>query len=311
MGIIIKKIIYLIIILGINFYVCSFLSNKLTARVELRRGYLETRAGGLAYPFIRLFKYLSKDYKLNIWEFFIFLFSFLIWTVIPISSNLILVDIDFSLLIGFLFFIIILFLNLINSFNTSYNLVLSNVIKKTGIIFTFFLPLLFCSVSIVLINKTLSLKDIVNFQYQYWNIIYQPLGFIIVFASALLQMKLLGITGKNPILFSENTEKEGDGIGRLIARLSYYSILFFLIMLINIFYLGGWQNIYFLNGGIVIVLKFYIIFIILILLDKATPKLDNYYYLISINWKFLMPVAAVNFIITFLFFILRNVYKII
>lgn len=311
MVIIVKKIVYLLLTLGINLYVCSFISSKLPARIELRRGYLETKARGLAYPFIKLFKYLSKDYKLNIWDFFIFLFSFLIWTVVPITSSLILVDVDFSLLAGLVFYSILLFLNLANLSNTSQELVFSNVTKKIGMIFTFFIPILLCSASVVLINRTISLKDMVNFQYQYWNIMYQPLGFIIVFASILLQFKLLGITKQNSVLFSENREKEGAGIGRLITRLSGYSIIFFLIILINIFYLGGWQNIYFVKGEIVLALKFYIIFVILLFLDKATPKLNNYYYLASINWKFLVPISVVNFAITLVFFILRNVYKLI
>jgi NADH-quinone oxidoreductase subunit H len=279
--------------------------------MDLARGYVATRASGLSYPFIRIFRFLSKDHKVNFWEFLIFFFSFAIWAVIPLSSNLIIVNLDYNLLAGFLFYIIIIFLNLANASRTEHNYIYSNIAKKTVQVLAFFVPVLFCSASIVLVNRALSLGEIVNFQYQYWNVIYQPLGFIAVFASILLHFKLLGINSKNPVLYSENIDKEGLGFGRLITRISNYAILFFLIVILNIFYLGGWQQLFFINGEIMFALKFYIVFVILILLDKATPRLSSYDYLVSINGRFLLPMSAVNFLITLVFFMLRNIYNLV
>jgi len=311
MAIILKKVIYIILIFGANLYLASFLAGKLNAKMDLARGYVATRASGLSYPFIRIFRFLSKDYKVNFWEFLIFFFSFAIWAVIPLSSNLIIVDLDYNLLVGFLFYIIIIFLNLANASRTEHNYIYSNIAKKTVQVLAFFVPVLFCSASIVLVNRALSLGEIVNFQYQYWNVIYQPLGFIAVFASILLHFKLLGINSKNPVLYSENIDKEGLGFGRLITRISNYAILFFLIVILNIFYLGGWQQLFFINGEIMFALKFYIVFVVLILLDKATPRLSSYDYLISINGKFLLPMSVVNFLITLVFFMLRNIYNLV
>ena len=311
MVIILKKVIYIILIFAANLYLASFLAGKLNAKMDLARGYVATRASGLSYPFIRIFRFLSKDHKVNFWEFLIFFFSFTIWAVIPLSSNLIIVDLDYNLLAGFLFYVIIIFLNLANASRTEHNYIYSNIAKKTVQILAFFVPVLFCSASIVLVNRALSLGEIVNFQYQYWNVIYQPLGFIAVFASILLHFKLLGINSKNPVLYSENIDKEGLGFGRLITRISNYAILFFLIVILNIFYLGGWQQLFFINGEIMFALKFYIVFVILILLDKATPRLSSYDYLVSINGRFLLPISAVNFLITLVFFMLRNIYNLV
>jgi len=311
MAIILKKVIYIILIFGANLYLASLLAGKLNAKMDLARGYVATRAGGLSYPFIRIFRFLSKDHKVNFWEFLIFFFSFAIWAVIPLSSNLIIVNLDYNLLVGFLFYIIIIFLNLANASRTEHNYIYSNIAKKTVQVLAFFVPVLFCSVSIALVNRALSLGEIVNFQYQYWNVIYQPLGFIVVFASILLHFKLLGINSKNPVLYSENIDKEGLGFGRLITRISNYAILFFLIVILNIFYLGGWQQLFFINGEIMFALKFYIVFVFLILLDKATPRLSSYDYLVSINGRFLLPMSAVNFLITLVFFMLRNIYNLV
>ena len=88
-------------------------------------------------------------------------------------------------------------------------------------------------------------------------------------------------------------------------------IVFFLIIILNILYLGGWQGLYIIRGEIILAIKFYIIFVILLVMDKATGRIDSYSLLVRINWKFLVPVSLVNFIVTFGFFIARDVYNLI
>ncbi len=311
MMILFKNVIYLFLILIINIYVCSYFLNKLSSRAELKRGFSVSRAGGLGYPALKLFRYLAKNDKLNIWEIFIFFFSFFIWTIIPFSPTLIIIRFENDLIIALLFYMILLFLILMNVSRSRYGFVFKNATKNILMIYNFFMPVIFCISGIVLINRTLTLKEIVGFQYQYWNIVYQPLGFIVVFTSVFLLMKLFTITRKSTLFLGQNIEKESYGFGRLTVRISYYSTLFFMIVMIIILYLAGWQNLFFINGNIIFGIKFYIIFFILVLLDKATPQLNDYNYLVSINWRFLIPVAAANFLFTIVFFILRNIYGII
>src|SRR3989304_2793155 len=260
---------------------------------------------------IAFFKYISRNEKINIWTFFIFLLSLLIWSVVPITANLVLIEMDYSLLIALTSYIILIILLFFNSSRTSYGAVYSESGKKILILLSFLLPALFSIASIVLINKTLSLKEIVNSQHQYWNIILQPLGFIVFFISIFLQLKLLGVRGKSYISSGTNIGKEGTGLGKIIERFSVYMIVFFLIIILNILYLGGWQGIYIIRGEIILAIKFYVIFVILLLMDKAIGRIDSYSLLVRINWRFLIPVSLVNFIVTFGFFIARDVYNLI
>jgi NADH-quinone oxidoreductase subunit H len=308
---VLKKMIYILALLMVNLYVCEYISNKLTARMELRRGYRTTRARGIGFPLVRFFKYLSRDEKINIWTFFIFLLSFLIWSVVPITANLVLIEMDYSLLIAITFYIGLIIMLFFNSSRTSYSAVFSETGKKVLILLSFLLPVLFSVASIVLISKTLSLKEIVNSQYQYWNIVLQPLGFITFFISLFLQLKLLGISRKSYLSTGVNIGKEGTGLGKIIEKFSVYMIVFFLIIILNILYLGGWQSIYFIRGEIMLAIKFYFIFVILLLMDRSIGRIDNYKLLVRINWKFLIPVSLVNFIVTFGFFIARDVYNLI
>jgi len=306
MLVVFKKIFYILIILTINLYICEYIGNKLSARAELRRGYRITRLRGAGFPIVRFLKYLSKDNRINIWTFFIFLLSFLIWATVPITSNLILVEMDYSILAAVFFYIGLTTMLVLNSGSTSYSGIFSEAGKKSLILLSFLIPCLLSIASIVFISKTLNLKEVVNSQYQYWNIIFQPLGFLTFFTSSLLQLKLLGISRKNYVSGNIKIGREGTGLVKIIEKISAYMIIFFLIIILSILYLGGWQNIYFIRGEIMIAVKFYLIYIILLLLDKATTRIDNYRLLVRINWGFLIPVSLVNFIVTFGFSIARS-----
>jgi len=306
-----KKMFYIFAVLLVNLYICEYIGNKFTARIELRRGYRITRIRGAGFPLIRFFKYLARDSKINIWTFFIFLLSFLMWSAVPITASLVLIEMDYSLLVAITFYIGLIIILFFNSSRTSYSAIFSEASKKVLILLSFLLPILFSTVSIVLISKTLSLKEIVNSQYQYWNIILQPLGFITFFISLFLQLKLLGIIRKSYLSTEIDIGKEGIGLGKIVEKISAYMIVLFLIIILNILYLGGWQNIYFIRGEIILTVKFYFIFILLLLMDKAIGRIDSYKLLVRINWKFLIPVSLVNFIVTLGFFIARNVYNLI
>jgi len=311
MLIVFKKMFYIFAVLLVNLYICEYIGNKFTARIELRRGYRITRIRGAGFPLIRFFKYLSRDSKINIWTFFIFLLSFLMWSAVPITANLVLIEMDYSLLVAITFYIGLIIILFFNSSRNSYSAIFSEASKKVLILLSFLAPVLFSIVSIVLISKTLSLKEIVNSQYQYWNIIFQPLGFITFFISLFLQLKLLGISRKSYLSTEIDIGKEGIGLGKIVEKISVYMIVLFLIIILNILYLGGWQNIYFIRGEIILAVKFYFIFILLLLMDKTIGRIDSYKLLVRINWKFLIPVSLVNFIVTLGFFIARNVYNLI
>jgi NADH-quinone oxidoreductase subunit H len=309
--IILRKIIYILIILALNLYLYEYISNKFTARMELRRGYRVTRAAGIGFPMIRFFKFISTDSKITAWTFFIFLLSFLMWSTVPLTPNLILVESDSSLLIAVSLYIGLTSVLIFNSAGSSYRIIFSETVKKLMIILSFMVPLLLGIVSIVLVNKTLSLREIVDSQYKYWNIILQPLGFFTVFASTLFQLKLLGMSRKNYISTGAYTGREGKGFVKAIEKLPAYMIVFFLIIIMNILYLGGWQDLYIIRGEIMLAVKFYFIFFILLLMDKIICRIDNYKMLVKINWKFLIPVSLVNFIITLGFFVMRDIYNLV
>lgn len=308
MLIILEKSFYILLLLAVNLYVVIYINSKLIPRMELRRGPKMTKAGGISYPWVKFLSYLSKDSRINLWEIIIFLVSLSVWSMVPITPSLVLVDLDYSLVVVLFIYTFLLILNVINGETSFYTILSTRVLKRVGMLLSFLIPVLFSVSSVVLINKTLSLKNIVNFQYKYWNIVYQPLSFIVIFISILFQIKLLGITKKNRFLFSHNFDKEGKGLGKMFTRLSSYTAFFLLVVFLDIVYLGGWQNMYFVRGEIMLILKFYFMVVVFLLADKTLPNLDNYKYLNNINYRFLIPLSIINFGLTMGFLVYRNVF---
>ncbi|MEA2016539.1 MAG: NADH-quinone oxidoreductase subunit H [Actinomycetota bacterium] len=311
MLVILKKIFYVVIILVVNLYICEYIGNKMTARMELRRGYKITRVASLGFPVSRFIKFLSMDNRVNIWTFFIFLLSFLMWSAVPITGGLVMIEEDYSFLISFTFYIALIAVMLFNSSRSSHSGIFVDNCKKLLIQLSFIVPILLSGIGIVLLNKTLSLKEIVNSQYEYWNIVFQPVGGLIFFISIFFQLKILGMSRRSYVSDSADTGREGKGLGKVIDKISVYMIIFFLIAVLNIMYLGGWQSFYIIRGEIMLAFKFYFIFIILLLMDKMTGRVDSYKLMVRINWKFLIPVSIVNLIITLGFFIARDIYNLI
>ncbi|MCE5329712.1 NADH-quinone oxidoreductase subunit H [bacterium] len=306
-----KKIVYIILILGVNLYIVSFLNNKIVSRIELRRGYKGYKKGGLGFPFSNSLKYMAKEFPFSVWDILIFVFSIVLWSVVPITHNLSIIDLDYNVFIALVFYVLILIFRIFSVSYTKYNFIMSDFLRRTTQMFSLIMPMLFSIISIIILNKSLDFNVIVNSQYQYWNIIYQPVGFVVFFVSILLQIKLLNLSEHNQFLYFDNINKEGEGISKLVTRFSSYLILFFLIALTNILYLGGWQKLYMIRGDIMVGIKFYIIFILLVLFERAISNISGMNKLINLIYKLLLPLSIINLIITIVFFILRDMYFII
>jgi len=311
MLILLKNIGYLILIIGINLFVISFLNNKIVSRMELRRGYKGYKRENVFFPFVKSLKFISKENPFSFWDILIFIFTMIFCCIIPISLNISIIDSSYSVLMAITVLILIIIFKIFSVSYSKYDFIISDFIKKINQIVSYIIPLLFCILSIIILNKSFDFKVIVNSQYQYWNIIYQPIGFVIFFISILLQMKLLNFSESNQFLLSGNINKEGEGISKLIARLTNYLIIFFQIIMLNILYLGGWQKFHLINGNIMSGLKFYIILLLLMILEKSISGISNFKKLINLNYKLILPLSVVNLIITIIFFVLRNVYSII
>jgi NADH-quinone oxidoreductase subunit H len=171
-------------------------------------------------------------------------------------------------------------------------------------------------VSVILMTGSLSLKDIVYEQAQWggwkWNVILQPLGFIIFLISAFAE------TNRAPFDLPEaepelvggfNTEYSGMKFGMFF--LAEYVNMTLAATFISLLYFGGWalpvspEMIGLENGSILLALlqfiwfamkvAFWLFFFIWVRWSIPRFRYDQLMYL---GWKVLLPLALLNVVLT-------------
>jgi len=164
--------------------------------------------------------------------------------------------------------------------------------------------------AIILMSGTLNLHEIVQQQqHSFWNVVYQPVGFLIFFICALAE------TNRAPF---DLPECEGELIGGYHTEYSAMKLGFYLFAeYINMFvssaiiatlYFGGYHmpfishlgldaNWVTLIGTAFLFVKIFF-FILLFMWIRWTLPRFRYDQLMKLGWKMLLPLALINLIIT-------------
>jgi NADH:ubiquinone oxidoreductase subunit 1 (chain H) len=186
------------------------------------------------------------------------------------------------------------------------------------------IPLALAVLAVVLMSNSLSTVDIVNQQtgagILSWNIWRQPVGFVIFWICALAECERLPFDlpeAEEELVAGYQTEYSGMKFA--LFYLGSYINLVLSALLVSVLYLGGWgfpipvewlaswlhlpidaplvQLITGSVGIVMTVLKAYLLVFLAILLRWTTPRvrIDQ---LLDLGWKFLLPIALVNLLIT-------------
>jgi NAD(P)H-quinone oxidoreductase subunit 1 len=186
------------------------------------------------------------------------------------------------------------------------------------------IPLALSVLAIAMMSNSLSTVDIVQQQSSYgilgWNIWRQPAGFAIFWIAALAECERLPFDlpeAEEELVAGYQTEYSGMRFG--LFYVGSYVNLMLSALLVSVLYLGGWEfpiPVETLAGwfgvsettpwfqvlagvlGIVMTLvKAYLFVFVAILLRWTVPRvrIDQ---LLDLGWKFLLPVALVNLLLT-------------
>lgn len=168
-------------------------------------------------------------------------------------------------------------------------------------------------IGVVMVNGSLTLIDIVLYQSGFlWNIVLQPLGFIIFLTSSFAE------TNRSPFDLPEaepelvggfNTEYSGMKFGMFF--LAEYANMATSSALIVLLYLGGWQLPFLYDwlalepGSITLALVQFIVFtakisvmvFFFVWVRWSIPRF-RYDQLMRLGWKMLLPLALLNILLT-------------
>jgi NADH-quinone oxidoreductase subunit H len=166
-------------------------------------------------------------------------------------------------------------------------------------------------ISVIMMTGTLSLRAIVEQQADGWNIIYQPLGFIIFFVCALAECNRTPFDlpeSEAELVGGYHTEYSSMKLG--LYLFSEYVNMFISGAIMSALFFGGYNlpfsetfeeifshNTIALLGTVSFLLKTFVFIFIFMWIRWTVPRF-RYDQLMHLGWKILLPLALFNVVIT-------------
>lgn len=312
--VVVKGIVLILILMGAAAYM-TFCERVLMARMQLRLGPNRVGPLGLLQPIADGIKLLCKERfqpagvdKFTFWlapaiSVFTALFAFVL---IPWGEKIVLFGYEINLYIadvntGILFLLAFSSLAVYGvvlagwSSNSRYSLL--GGLRGTAQMISYEIPMGMSLLTVALAAGTLSLPKIVEAQSAHWFIWTNPLGFIIYVITAFAE------TNRAPFDLPEAEHELTAGYHTEYGGMKF--AMFFLAEYINILavsaiavtlFLGGW------HGPFDIPIFWFVVkvalFVFFFMWVRATMARLRYDQLMSFGWKFLIPLATLNLIVT-------------
>jgi len=174
---------------------------------------------------------------------------------------------------------------------------LLGAVRATAQMLSYELSLGLSLVPVVMLAHSFSLVDIVAAQQQYPFFLVQPVAFVIFMVSAVAESKRLPFDlpeAENELMAGYHTEYSGMRFA--LYFLGEYVNMVMLGALVAVFFLGGWHGPW-LPGPFWLLLKILLVPFLLIWSRATLPRL-RYDQLMHFGWKYLVPLALINIVIT-------------
>ncbi len=274
-------------------------------RFQVRLGPNRVGPFGLLQPVADVLKILTKEDlipakgdRLVFWLAPVVAFApiVMIFAVVPFQSGALLADLN----IGILYIVAISSLATVGVFmagwssNNKYSLIAA--MRDVAQLISYEIPLVLAIVGVVLIAGSLSLTEIVAAQSVPF-ILLQPLGFLIFFIGSLAESNHTPfdlVEADSEIVAGYNIEYSGMKFGTLY--LAEYAEVLAVSAIITTLYLGGWRG-PLLPPALLFLIKVFAVFFFIMWVRSTLPRL-RIDQVMAFAWKFLLPLALINLIVT-------------
>lgn len=246
------------------------------------------------------------------------------WLVVPFGQNLLISNVGVGIFLWIALSSIQPIGLLMSGYSSNNKYSLLGGLRAAAQSISYEIPLALAVLAVVMMSNSLSTVDIVAQQtgagILSWNIWRQPVGFVIFWICALAECERLPFDlpeAEEELVAGYQTEYSGMKFA--LFYLGSYINLVLSALLVSVLYLGGWSFpvpvewitgwlgvspdaplVQVITGSIGIVstiLKAYLLVFFAILLRWTTPRvrIDQ---LLDLGWKFLLPIALVNLLVT-------------
>ncbi len=313
--------------------VTVWLERKISAAVQQRVGPEYAGALGVLQPLADGLKLLVKEdiipdradsILFTLGPVLVVVPVILSWLIVPFGQNLLISDVGVGIFLWISLSSVQPIGLLMSGYASNNKYSLLGGLRAAAQSISYEIPLALAVLAVVMMSNSLSTVDIVNQQtgagVLSWNIWRQPVGFLIFWICALAECERLPFDlpeAEEELVAGYQTEYSGMKFA--LFSLGSYINLVLSALLVSILYLGGWgfpipvewlaswlgqpidaplvQLITGTVGIVMTVLKAYLLVFIAILLRWTTPRvrIDQ---LLDLGWKFLLPLALVNLLVT-------------
>jgi NAD(P)H-quinone oxidoreductase subunit 1 len=313
--------------------VCVWLERKISAAAQQRIGPEYAGPLGVLQPVADGLKLVFKEdvvpSKADPWLFtlgpiLVVLPVFISYLIVPFGQNLVITDLNVGIFLWIALSSIAPIGLLMSGYASNNKYSLLGGLRAAAQSISYEIPLALSVLAIAMMSNSLSTIDIVQQQAGYgifgWNVWRQPVGLFIFWIAALAECERLPFDlpeAEEELVAGYQTEYSGMKFG--LFYVGSYVNLVLSALVFAVLYLGGWEfpipldklagwlgvkaNTAWLQvitatlGISMTVLKAYFLIFIAVLMRWTVPRvrIDQ---LLDLGWKFLLPVALVNLLLT-------------
>jgi NADH-quinone oxidoreductase subunit H len=150
---------------------------------------------------------------------------------------------------------------------------------------------------VVMLSGSFRLTDIVMAQTDLWFVVTQPVGFVLFLTAGIAETHRLPFDipeAESELVAGFHSEYSGMKFGMFFIG-EYLGIILISAMVVTIFF-GGWLGPV-LPPLVWFILKTFVFIVLFILLRASLPR-PRYDQLMEYGWKFILPVALLNLLVT-------------
>ena len=299
----------------------TLLERKVMAWVQMRPGPNRVGPFGLLQPLADGMKFLFKEdiiptganAMLYVLAPVVSLIpAFLVFAVIPFGPNFQITDLNVGLLFVFAMTSVGVYGIVLGGWASNSKYPLLGGLRASAQMISYELSLTLSVIGILMIANTLSLAELVRSQegtwmgfVPRWNIFLQPIAFVIFLISSIAE------TNRTPFDLAEAEQElvagwhtEYSSMKFAMFFLAEYANMITASAMATILFLGGWSGPVFGPPLLQMVLPTVwflakvFVFIFIYMLIRATLPRVRYDQLMAFGWKFLLPLALANVVIT-------------
>lgn len=170
-------------------------------------------------------------------------------------------------------------------------------LRATAQMISYELPMGLSALAVVMLAGSFSLQDIVRAQSPYYFILINPLGFMVFLVSVMAESRRTPFDlpeAENELVAGFHTEYSSMKFA--LFFLGEYVGVVLLSAIIAVFYLGGWHGPWIPGPHWMLLKTFALVF--LFIWVRATMPRFRYDHLMTLGWKWLIPLSILNVIVT-------------